>query len=153
MKILILYDSKFGNTKRVAETIQTTLQAANHDVKIVFAPEVTKDPAEEGTVDLLLVASPTHHGSASEPIKKAVGLLQAGNWQGVATIALSTDYREAIATEEKSAVHWIEQTMAKKGARLIDLLFRIPVEAMQGPIDDQKIAQAAEEINELLKQL
>ena len=43
--------------------------------------------------------------------------------------------------------------MAKKGARLIDLLFQIPVEAMQGPIDEKMITKAANEINELLKQI
>lgn len=153
MRILLLFDSKFGNTEKAAKAVEAALVPAKHKVKLVFAPTVKTDPSEGEKYDVLIVASPTHDQSASASIKAAVAKLEPANWKGATGLAISTDYRRVIEANEPSAVHWIQQNLAEKGLNLVDLLFRIPVEGLKGPMDERVTTKVAKEIAELLKQL
>lgn len=63
-KSYIIYDSKFGNTKKIAEAIGEGL-GNNTEIKNVDEnPEINFD-----SLDLLVIGSPTHGGQASEKIK------------------------------------------------------------------------------------
>ena len=75
MNILILYDSKFGNTQMVVETIKQAL-LLDHSVTLLQASDVTTDPIASTELNALIVASPTHNETASDPIKQALPHLQ-----------------------------------------------------------------------------
>lgn len=62
MKILVLYDSFFGNTKKVAETIVSTLGQV-HEIEIVKVENASI--AQLQNAELLFVGSPTRAFSAS----------------------------------------------------------------------------------------
>lgn len=65
MTTQIIYDSKFGNTKKIAEAIGKGL-GNNTEIK-----NVDKNPEIDfEKLDLLIVGSPTHGGQASEKIKQ-----------------------------------------------------------------------------------
>ena len=68
MKILIVYDSLYGNTETIARTIA---QALPGDVPMMRAGEA--DPADLETADLLIIGAPTH---GSLPSETARGLIQ-----------------------------------------------------------------------------
>lgn len=56
MKALVVYESMFGNTERVASAIATGL--ARH--MQVETADVTQAPVADGAVDLIVVGGPTH---------------------------------------------------------------------------------------------
>jgi len=69
MRALVVYESMFGNTHRVAECIAGGLAAAG-EARVVPVAEAT-DEALEG-IDLLVVGGPTHvHGMTSTRSREA----------------------------------------------------------------------------------
>jgi hypothetical protein len=62
VRVLVAYESLFGNTRRVAETIASVLQG--HQVTVASAADVRAETIAE--LDLLIVGAPTHtHGLPS----------------------------------------------------------------------------------------
>jgi flavodoxin I len=57
MKALVIYDSMFGNTEQVAQTIGQALLSEGHEVQTLRVTQVSPQQATE--VDVLLVGSPT----------------------------------------------------------------------------------------------
>ncbi|HEX9354516.1 MAG TPA: flavodoxin [Streptosporangiaceae bacterium] len=71
MRVVIVYESLFGNTHEVAEAIQDGIRSAmpHAQVSCVRAAEATRDTALGA--DLLVVGGPTHaHGMASAVTRK-----------------------------------------------------------------------------------
>ncbi|MBW1645437.1 MAG: flavodoxin family protein [Deltaproteobacteria bacterium] len=58
-KVLIVYDSLRGTTKKIAETLEKQLAAAGHQVTVNKGGKVTA--AELEGADLLLFGGPTYH--------------------------------------------------------------------------------------------
>ena len=73
MHVVIVCDSKFGNTAQVARAAQTALAAGN----TVDLRSATEGIGDLTGVDLLLVGGPTHAHGASVPLKEALGALPA----------------------------------------------------------------------------
>ena len=65
MKILVVYDSKFGNTERIARSIATGFGPANHVTVESVGGSEEVDPA----VDLIIIGGPTQAHGASPAMK------------------------------------------------------------------------------------
>ena len=78
MHVVILCDSKFGNTKHLAEAMQTALRVS-HDVE-VRAP--ADGLPQASAMDVLLVGGPTHAHGASAPLKTTLAALPKGSLAG-----------------------------------------------------------------------
>jgi len=72
MKVVIIYDSLFGNTKKIAESIKSGF-GDEFDTKIIHAKEAKSTDVEN--IDLLIIGSPTHAGSFTKAIKKFISSL------------------------------------------------------------------------------
>jgi len=66
VKVLIVYDSVYGNTEQIARAIGGAITLPN-EVKIVRAGEA--NPSELGTLDLLVIGSPTQGGRPTSPVR------------------------------------------------------------------------------------
>ncbi len=75
MKIGILYDSKYGNTKHVSEFLAEKMQASGHEVPL-FRTKQPK-PAEllAFQPDAILVGGPTHFGKPTRTLRKYIAKL------------------------------------------------------------------------------
>ncbi len=69
MKVLILYDSFFGNTEKIAEYIKKALEG-NHDVDMIKAGDFKE--ADFANVQFLVIGSPTR---AFRPTKDITNIL------------------------------------------------------------------------------
>ncbi|MFW9819428.1 MAG: flavodoxin family protein [Candidatus Thorarchaeota archaeon] len=69
MKVLIVYDTKFGNTKKVAELIADGIKTVEeNEVEINHVNDF--DLIKEGVYDLIVIGSPNHAGTYTGKVKK-----------------------------------------------------------------------------------
>jgi flavodoxin len=90
MKALIVYFSKFGNTRRVAEAMAETLQQA--DATRVVSIEQLAASDFEG-VNLVIVGSPTHAFTVPSAVRSALTALPPGILTGKSVAAFDTTVR------------------------------------------------------------
>jgi flavodoxin I len=70
MKVLVVYDSVYGNTKAIAQAIGDALSG---DVQVLHVDEVNAGDLQ--TVDLLLIGSPTHGSLPTEAVQGLIDKL------------------------------------------------------------------------------
>ena len=71
MKIWIIYDSKFGNNKRIAEALGDQFHNGNH-VEIHYAKDISPKKVAEEEIDLLMFGGPPRAGHIAFTIKSWV---------------------------------------------------------------------------------
>ncbi len=89
MNVVILCDSKFGNTQRLAEAMAQALSPA-HSVELRRPTDGLPGTAP---IDLLIVGGPTHAHGASQPLKEALKALPDGSLKGSRAAAFDTRFR------------------------------------------------------------
>jgi flavodoxin I len=67
MKALVVYDSVYGNTEKIAKAIGEAI-APSGEVKLVRVGEA--NPSQLTPVDLLIVGSPTHAGRPVQAVQE-----------------------------------------------------------------------------------
>ena len=90
MKILIVYFSKFGNTRRVAQTMAEAMKPAG-DVRVTSIDQLAASDFEG--VDLVVLGSPTHAFSVPPAVRSALAGLPAGILAGKSVAAFDTTVR------------------------------------------------------------
>jgi len=156
MDALVIYDSVFGNTEKVALAIgQSLLERGG--VKTLSVAQVTLEML--AGVDLLVIGSPTRSFRPTEGMTKLINSLDKSQLAGqrVATF----DTRIALETIDSSALRFIVNTggyaattiakaLKKKGANLIASPEGFLVTGEQGPLKDGELERAAEWAKQLL---
>lgn len=87
MKTLIIYDSQYGNTERIARSIGRTL-GLPPEVEIIRVSEVK--PQHLAGLTMLVVGSPTQRFRPTPPISALLQGLQGGALKGVKVAAFDT---------------------------------------------------------------
>lgn len=75
MKMLIVYFSKFGNTRRVAQAIAETMKEAG-EARVVSIEQLAA--LDLDGIDLVVLGSPTHGFTVPEAVRSALAALPAG---------------------------------------------------------------------------
>ena len=91
MKALVLYDSQFGNTEKIAQGIGKGL-AAHAEVHSHRMHEIS--PGKIDDYDLLVVGSPTQRFNATEAMKEFLAAIPAKSLQGKKVAAFDTRFTE-----------------------------------------------------------
>jgi flavodoxin len=150
MKALIIYDSMFGNTERVAQAMATALT----DKSEVVARRVGDvNPVEFTGLDLLIVGSPTQGFQPTPAIKKLLDHLPAQALRGVKVAAFDT----RIAIEEVGSLFLtvmvnlfgyaakpIANRLQKKAGELIAAPEGFIVKGKEGPLQEGELERAAQ---------
>ncbi|UCE98178.1 MAG: flavodoxin family protein [Dehalococcoidia bacterium] len=85
MKTLIVYDSVYGNTEKIANSIG---DAVTGDVKIMRAGEASISDIE--SIDILIVGAPTYGGRPTPPVKYFISNISAGALNGIDVMTFDT---------------------------------------------------------------
>jgi len=112
MNVLIVYDSQFGNTERLARAIAGRLGSA----RLMRAEEAEAIARPE--CDLLIVAGPTQRQRASPAMQDWLERLQRGALKDVTAAAFDTRYRMSRLLSGSAAVR-IASRLKRAGARLV----------------------------------
>jgi flavodoxin I len=155
MKILLVFDSKFGNTKKIAMAMGEVLNNINN-VKVVQADEALDIDLKE--YDMLIVGSPTNGGWPSPSAKIFLNSIQADALKGKKAAAFdtgSTSDGEGFIVKAAIKVFGyassrIAKMLTKKGAEVI-ASETFYVKGMEGPIMKGEITRAQKWALDLLQ--
>jgi flavodoxin I len=136
MKALVVYDSTYGNTAKIAQAIGEAIGC-----QVVRAGEV--DPADLQAFDLLIVGSPTNGGHPTEAIRD---LLQASPaLDGVSVAAFDT---RTVTVWNRIlpfcyAAPRIARSLEKCGGKLVVPPEGFVVLGLKGPLREGELGRAA----------
>jgi len=138
MKTLVIYDSLYGNTAKIAKAIG---DAIGGEVRVVSVGEA--EPPDLRTVNLLFVGSPTHGGRASPPMREFLDRIQADALQGINVAAFDTRLTNKWARIFGFAAGRIAKSLTKKGGILLGSPEAFYVEGTEGPLREGEPERAA----------
>ncbi|MFC1897011.1 flavodoxin family protein [Chloroflexota bacterium] len=87
MKAIIVYDSVYGNTEKIARAVGEAI-AESGEAKVIRPGEV--NPSDLESIDLLVVGSPTHAGRPTKPVQEFLGRIPRKALENVSTAAFDT---------------------------------------------------------------
>lgn len=139
MKTLVVYDSVFGNTEKIARAIAGTLPGT---VKVSRVGDVSPD--DVGRADMLVLGSPTVGGRATKPMQDFVQSIPGSAAQKVRLAAFDTRLKMKFVRAFGYAAPRMAETMALKGFNL-----KLPAEGFivrgrSGPLADGELDRAAD---------
>jgi flavodoxin I len=114
MKVLVIYDSFYGNTEGIANSIGT---AFGSDVKVMRIGEVK--PSELESIDLLAVGSPTRWGKPSPAIQEFLNKVPETAIKGLNVAAFDTRLPTKLVGLSGFAAGKIADKLKTKGGSLI----------------------------------
>lgn len=156
MKALVVYDSFFGNTEKVAQAVA---EALNEKMEAQAVHVGQADPRTLSNLDVLVVGSPTRAFSPSPEVKKFLSAIPSGSLQGVRAAAFDT----RIAIEDTNsgflkfmvklfgyAAEPIATKLLKKGAQSGAPPAGFFVNGTEGPLREGELERAADWARQLL---
>ena len=140
-KVIVVYESKYGNTKLVAETIaEGVREAPGVETVIAGVKEVDLDQVIDS--DAILVGSPNHIGRATRSIRRFIEKLGEVNLEGKLAAVFDTYIGKDF---EKAAKKMEERISAKvPHLKLMAPGLSIRVEGMKGPVAEGELPKCKE---------
>ena len=135
MKTLIVYDSQYGNTEKIARAIGDAIPEA----RVLHASEA--NPSGLESVDLLIVGSPTHGSRPTPAIQDFIKRVPALN--GTPVAAFDTRLTTVLAKIFGYAAGRIGKPLEKKGGTLVKPPEAFYVEGTKGPLREGELERAA----------
>jgi flavodoxin len=132
MKVLVIYDSTYGNTEKIARAIG---EAIGGQVNLVSEVK----PANLLGFDLLFIGSPTHGGWFTEGIRDLLKTTPA--LEGVSVAVFDTRTKKSLFG---FAAPRIARSLEKNGGRLAAPPEGFIVLGVQGPLLDGELERATE---------
>jgi flavorubredoxin len=149
-RIMIVYESKYGNTKLVAETIAEGLREVE-GTEVVVSELKEVDLGKIPDYDAILVGSPNHVGGPTWGMKKFIGKLGKLPLEGKSFAAFDT----CLGTSSEQAMKKMEKRIGGKvpGSKLLAPGLSIRVKGMRGPISEGELPKCKEFGNRIANQI
>jgi flavorubredoxin len=141
-KVIVVYESKYGNAKLVAETIAEGMtEVAGIEAVVSQVKEV--DLSKIPDYDAILVGSPTHIGGPTGGIKKFIGKLGKLPLEGKSFAVFDT---YLLSKSFEQATRKLEARIRDKvpGAKLAAPGLSIRVNGTKGPISEGELPKCKE---------
>jgi flavodoxin I len=141
MRTLIIYDSQYGNTEKIALTVGDVLREKS-EVELVKVGEAK--PEQLKSIDLLVVGSPTQQFRATQTMRNFLSGIPKNGLKSVKAAAFDTRLTQAFIDQNKAltfferifgyAAERIARTLKEKGCELVVPGEGFFVEGMEGPL-------------------
>jgi flavodoxin I len=144
MKTLIVYDSLYGNTEKVARTISDTIKNAR--LKVV--KDVTT--ADLQALDLLIVGSPTQGGRPTAALQQFLKDLSVKQVKGVRVATFDTRFAinnhglglKVLMSVIRFAAEKVAGELKNKGGKLVGAPTGFVVTGKEGPLQEGELKRA-----------
>ena len=140
-KVIVVYESKYGNTKLVADKIiEGMRQVSGIETALSELKEVDLDRLTE--YDAILVGSPNHWGRATRNTRVFIDELGNLNLKG----KLATVFDTCFSSDFEKAVKKMEKQISEKvtGLKLVAPGLSIRVKGIKGPIIEGELPKCKE---------
>ena len=140
-KAIIIYESKYGNTKLVAEALVEGIREVS-GIETVLSVVKEVDLNQLTDFDAILVGSPNHMGSATRGIRQFIDRLGKLNLEGKLTAVFDT----YLGRDFEKAVKKMEKQIGQKvpGLKLAVPGLSIRVDGTKGPITEGELPKCKE---------
>ncbi|HEX7456387.1 MAG TPA: flavodoxin family protein [Candidatus Nanoarchaeia archaeon] len=143
MKALVIYDSLYGNTEKIAKAV-----GEGTGGKVKFVGEVR--PSELKGLDLLIIGSPTHGGQPKPTTTEFLDKIPENSLKGVSVAAFDTRFEKSghgiglrlLMAVINFAAPRIADTLKKKGGVLVAEPEGFFVEGKEGPLKEGELERA-----------
>jgi flavodoxin I len=150
MKILVLYDSQYGNTQQIAQAVASQL-GSPENATLLRASEM--NPAALNEWQLLIVGSPTQRFMATPALMAWLNGIPRDGLRGMQVAAFDTRLTEQqiratpvlkwFVHKSSYAAWWLAKQLKKKGGTLLLPPEGFFVEGMEGPLLPGELERAA----------
>ncbi|MBA7502555.1 NAD(P)H dehydrogenase (quinone) [subsurface metagenome] len=149
-KVIVVYESKYGNTKLVAETIIEGLKKVK-GIETVLSELKKVDLNEIPDYDAILVGSPNHLDGPTRGVKKFIDKLGKLNLKGKSAAVFDT----YMGGNFEKAAKKMEKKINEKvpGLKLVAPGLSIKVQGMKGPILEEELPKCKEFGNKIATQI
>lgn len=141
MKVIIVYESKYGNTKHVAETIMEGMKEIQGvETRLSEVKDVSVEEAQG--FDTILIGSPNHMGGPTGGVKNFIDKLGRLSPQGKMFAVFDT----YLGNDFEKATGKMERRIREKapGLRQVASGLSVRVKAMRGPVLENELSRCRE---------
>ena len=151
MKGIIVYDTSYGTTKKIAETITETLRESGIEVDLLYVKDVKK--LRPAGYSFLVLGSPTKFGTMSFAIKFFLGKVKGEEWADKPFAAFDTENPENMEKKEWSAAEKISERLKERKMNQLLPVLKAAVHDWKGPLVEGEIKRAKDYARELTSKL
>ena len=151
MKGIVVYDTSYGNTKKIAETIAETLKESGIEVDLFDVKNVKKLSAQD--YSFLVLGSPTRFGTMSFAIRGFLGKVKNEEWMSKPFAAFDTENPENIEKKEWSAAEKISERLKDRKMNQLLPVMKAVVLGQKGPLQEGEIERTKDYAGELAVKL
>jgi len=151
MKGIIIYDTSYGNTKKIAETITETLKESGIEVDLFYVKDVKK--LRPTDYSFLVLGSPTKFGTMSFTVKFFLGKLKGEEWADKPFAAFDTENPENMEKKEWSAAEKIAERLKERKMNQLLPVLKAAVHDMKGPLVEGEINRVKDYARQLASKL
>ena len=148
MKVLVVYDSVYGNTEQIGRAIA---EAAGDDVKILHAKD-TK-PSDLAEIDILIIGAPTQAGRPTQPTQNLLKELSESDVKDLKIATYDTRISAKWVGIFGYAAGRIARALKKKGANLVSEPEPFFVAGTEGPLKEGELERAGAWAREVIPSL
>jgi menaquinone-dependent protoporphyrinogen IX oxidase len=147
MKGIVVYDTSYGNTEKIAEAIAETLEESGMEVDLFNVKNVRKLGAKD--YNFLVLGSPTRFGTMSFAIRFFLGKVKSEEWMNKPFIAFDTENPENMEKKEWSAAEKIAERLRDKKMNQLLPVLKAAVLGQEGPLKEGEIERTKDYAREL----
>ena len=138
MRVLIVYDSVYGNTEKIAKAIGGAITG---EVKVLRVDEA--NPSELKTIDLFIVGSPTQGGRPTPAIRDFLNKVPEPSLKDINVAAFDTRIPTKLVGVFGYAAGRIAGNLKGKGGTLVASPEGFFVKGTKGPLREGELERAA----------
>ncbi len=137
MKGIVVYDTSYGNTKKIADAISETLKESGIEVHLFYVKDVKKLSAKD--YDYLVLGSPTKFGTMSFAIRFFLRKVKSEEWMSKPFTTFDTENPENMEKKEYSAAEKIAKRLRDKRMNQLLPVLKASVLGQKGPLKEGEI--------------
>ena len=145
MKGIVIYDTSYGNTQKIAQAIAEVLKESGIEVDTSYVKKVKRLSTKD--YGFLVLGSPTRFGTMSLTVKGFLDKVKSKEWANKPFAAYDTENPENIETSRKENKNWsaaekiAEKLKEKQMNQLLPVLKSLVLGA-KGPLKEGEIERA-----------
>jgi flavodoxin len=141
MKGAVVFHSRWGNCREIAERVARGLEESGHEVELI---EATSCKGLDSALDFLVMGSPTRGGRMTGAMRRFIRRRMKEGWEGKRFAAFGTGMRSFRENGLEQSADNIYKLLKEKGLKPIAPSHKAAVIKTRGPLASGELESASE---------